>query len=55
MKRIPCSAQMPASASLGSMTTMRERSTVKCRRISGSVPRPMDPKPIITRGPSIEP
>ena len=32
---------------------MRLRSNSKWRRMSGSVPRPIEPKPIITIGPSI--
>src|SRR5688572_23963187 len=35
------------------MMVMRLRSHSKCRRMSGNVPRPIDPKPIITIEPSI--
>jgi hypothetical protein len=37
------------------MTTMRDLSNLKWRSISGSVPRPIEPKPIITTGPVISP
>jgi hypothetical protein len=37
------------------MTISRFRSYLKWRSISGSVPRPMEPKPIITIGPVISP
>src|SRR5215813_5139747 len=40
------------SASSGAMTTNFERSKPMCRSMSGSVPRPIEPKPIITMGPS---
>ena len=34
---------------------MRDLSNLKWRSMSGSVPRPIDPKPIITIGPVISP
>ena len=37
------------------MTTKRALSKVKCRSISGSVPRPIEPKPIMTMGPLMRP
>ena len=41
--------------SLGSITTSRLLSNSKCRSISGSVPLPIEPKPIITIGPLMRP
>jgi hypothetical protein len=41
--------------SLGSMTDIRDLSYLKWRSIIGSVPRPIDPKPMITMGPVISP
>ena len=41
------------SSSSGSMTTKRDLSYSKCRSISGSVPLPIEPKPIMTMGPVI--
>ena len=37
------------------MTTKRLLSNSKCRSISGSVPLPIEPKPIITIGPLMRP
>ena len=47
--------QRLASVSRGSMTVMRDLSKLKWRSMSGSVPRPIEPKPIITMGPVISP
>ena len=41
--------------STGSMTVKRDLSKWKCRSISGRVPRPIEPKPIMTIGPVIVP
>src|SRR5258705_9129346 len=52
MKRTPCClASSPSSC--GSMMTKRDLSKAKCRSISGSVPLPIEPKPIMTIGPEI--
>ena len=40
------------SVSTGSITTNFERSNAMCRSSSGRVPRPIEPKPIMTIGPS---
>ena len=41
--------------SSGSMTVNFDLSKAKCRSMRGSVPRPIEPKPIITIGPVISP
>src|SRR3954471_16398606 len=52
MKRTPCCfASSPSSC--GSIMTKRDLSYSKCRSISGSVPLPIEPKPIMTMGPEI--
>src|SRR6202048_3168977 len=52
MKRTPCClASSPSSC--GSMITRRDLSKSKCRSIKGSVPLPIEPKPIMTMGPEI--
>src|SRR6185369_8126405 len=52
MKRTPCFlASSPSSC--GSMITKRFLSYSKCRSIKGSVPLPIEPKPIMTMGPVI--
>src|ERR1700712_1754122 len=52
MKRTPCClASSPSSC--GSMMTKRDLSYLKCRSISGKVPFPIEPKPIMTMGPEI--
>src|SRR4030081_3889487 len=52
MKRTPCClASSPSSC--GSMMTKRDLSYSKCRSISGKVPLPIEPKPIMTMGPEI--
>src|ERR1700733_1581650 len=52
MKRTPCCLAISPS-SCGSMITKRDLSYAKCRSISGSVPLPIEPKPIMTMGPEI--
>src|SRR5579859_3311169 len=52
MKRTPC-ALASSPSSCGSMMTKRDLSYSKCRSISGSVPLPIEPKPIMTMGPEI--
>src|SRR4051794_9970164 len=52
MKRTPCFRAI-APSSCGSMMTKRDLSYAKCRSIRGSVPLPIEPKPIITMGPEI--
>src|SRR3978361_1200701 len=52
MKRTPCCLAISPS-SCGSMMTKRDLSYSKCRSISGSVPLPIEPKPIMTMGPEI--
>src|SRR5882757_11438310 len=52
MKRTPCCVAISPS-SCGSMMTKRDLSYSKCRSISGSVPLPIEPKPIMTMGPEI--
>src|ERR1700759_3684101 len=52
MKRTPCCFAISPS-SCGSMMTKRDLSYSKCRSISGSVPLPIEPKPIMTIGPEI--
>src|ERR1700709_1492615 len=52
MKRTPCAFAISPS-SCGSMMTKRDLSYSKCRSISGSVPLPIEPKPIMTMGPEI--
>ena len=52
MKRICRSSSRCRSLSSGAMTTNFERSKAICRSISGKVPLPIEPKPIITIGPS---
>src|SRR5712672_489254 len=52
MKRTPCSLAISPS-SWGSMMTKRDLSYSKCRSISGKVPLPIEPKPIMTMGPEI--
>src|ERR1700709_134825 len=52
MKRTPCAFAISPS-SCGSMMTKRSLSYAKCRSISGSVPLPIEPKPIMTIGPEI--
>src|SRR5260370_23188490 len=52
MKRTPCSLAISPS-SCGSMMTKRDLSYSKCRSISGKVPLPIEPKPIMTIGPEI--
>src|ERR1700733_2606998 len=52
MKRTPCSLAVSPS-SCGSMMTKRDLSYSKCRSISGRVPLPIEPKPIMTMGPEI--
>src|SRR6187431_2791142 len=52
MKRTPCCLAISPS-SCGSMMTKRSLSYSKCRSISGKVPLPIDPKPIMTMGPEI--
>ena len=47
--------QLRGRCRCGSMTIMRDLSNLKWRSISGSVPRPIEPKPIITTGPVISP
>ena len=42
--------ELARRSSRGSMTTIRLLSNLKWRSISGSVPRPIEPKPIITIG-----
>src|SRR5690349_2265859 len=48
---MPRSSKRNLFLSDGSTTTKRDLSYLKCRSMSGSVPRPMEPKPIITIGP----
>src|SRR5919201_4560421 len=52
MNRICRSSSRRRSLSSGAMTTNFARSKAMCRSISGKVPLPMEPKPIITIGPS---
>src|SRR3954467_15406913 len=52
MNRTPCFFAI-APSSCGSMMTKRDLSYAKCRSIKGSVPLPIEPKPIITMGPEI--
>ena len=52
MKRIWRSSSRWRSLSSGAMTTNFERSKAMWRSISGKVPLPIEPKPIITIGPS---
>src|SRR5713226_1917970 len=52
MKRTPCCLAISPS-SCGSMMTKRDLSYSKCRSIKGSVPLPIEPKPIMTMGPEI--
>src|SRR6266446_9710563 len=52
MKRTPCCLAISPS-SCGSMITKRDLSYSKCRSISGKVPFPIEPKPIMTIGPEI--
>ena len=52
---MPRSSSSCLSASRGSITVMRDLSNLKWRSISGKVPRPIEPKPIITTGPVISP
>src|SRR5882757_9807170 len=52
MKRTPCCFAISPS-SCGSMMTMRDLSYSKCRSINGTVPLPIEPKPIMTMGPEI--
>src|SRR5229473_6896739 len=52
MKRTPCCRAISPS-SCGSMMTKRDLSYSKCRSISGKVPLPIEPKPIMTMGPEI--
>src|SRR5437763_6882766 len=52
MKRTPCALAISPS-SCGSMMTKRDLSWAKCRSISGNVPLPIEPKPIMTMGPEI--
>src|ERR1700686_4830020 len=52
MKRTPCCFAISPS-SCGSMMTKRDLSQAKCRSISGRVPLPIEPKPIMTMGPEI--
>src|SRR3954453_4266413 len=52
MKRTPCCLAISPS-SCGSMMTKRDLSQAKCRSIRGSVPLPIEPKPIMTMGPEI--
>jgi hypothetical protein len=52
-KAMPRSSSSLRSLSRGSMTTMRDLSYLKWRSMSGSVPRPIEPKPIMTIGPVI--
>src|ERR1700723_3104825 len=52
MKRTPCClASSPSSC--GSIMTKRDLSYSKCRSISGKVPLPIEPKPIMTMGPEM--
>src|ERR1700676_2588282 len=52
MKRTPCSlASSPSSC--GSIMTNRDLSYSRCRSISGKVPLPIEPKPIMTMGPEM--
>src|SRR5450631_4097790 len=55
MKAIPRSSSRWRSLSSGSITVKRDLSNLKCRSISGSTPRPIEPKPIMTIGPVIVP
>src|SRR5262249_45856694 len=55
MKRIWRSSSRWRSRSSGAITTNFERSNAMWRSISGSVPLPIEPKPIITIGPSKRP
>src|SRR6266852_6003221 len=52
MNRIWRSSSRWRSRSSGAMTTNFARSKAICRSISGKVPLPIEPKPIITIGPS---
>src|SRR6478752_10816781 len=52
MNRTPCCRAISPS-SCGSMMTKRDLSYSKCRSISGKVPLPIEPKPIMTIGPEI--
>src|SRR4051794_27517230 len=52
---MPRSSRRCRSLSDGSMTAKRLLSKSKCRSIRGSVPRPIEPKPIITIGPLMRP
>src|SRR5437588_1758568 len=52
IKRTPCALAISPS-SCGSMMTKRDLSYAKCRSISGKVPLPIEPKPIMTMGPEI--
>src|SRR3984957_15997062 len=54
IKRTPCCLAISPS-SCGSMITKRDLSYSKCRSISGSVPLPIEPKPIMTIGPLMRP
>jgi hypothetical protein len=55
MNRMPRSSRRCVFFACGSMTTNRLRSNSKWRSISGRVPLPIDPNPIITIGPVIRP
>src|SRR5947199_389332 len=52
INRTPCALAISPS-SCGSMMTKRDLSYAKCRSISGKVPLPIEPKPIMTMGPEI--
>jgi hypothetical protein len=51
MKETPCFSASWALEPSGSITVIRFGSHVMWRRISGRVPRPIEPKPIMTMGP----
>src|SRR5262249_14508835 len=52
MNRICRSSSRRRSLSSGAITTNFDRSKAMCRSISGKVPLPIEPNPIITIGPS---
>jgi hypothetical protein len=52
---MPRASSMLRPLSLGSMTVNRFMSSSKCRSINGSMPLPIEPKPIIAIGPVMRP
>src|SRR4051812_23713079 len=53
--RTRSAARPPSDGSSGATTTIAAGSTVKWRRMSGNVPWPIEPKPMMTTGPSSAP